>query len=177
MPIVVSDQIQLSEIRAEDESSCIEYLQEPAIYAVTLRIPSPYSPASFQGWLKILGEHARENQRHVVWAIRNPEGRMIGACGLDDYRAGVSHKAELGYWLARPYWGRGIMTAVVERVCEVAFTELGLAKVVAHTFAENGASARVLEKCRFRQEGLLRQHLKKDGRLIDARAFGRLRGD
>jgi ribosomal-protein-alanine N-acetyltransferase len=63
------------------------------------------------------------------------------------------------------------MTAVVQRVCRHAFEELGLVKITAHVFSDNQASARVLEKCGFRQEGFLRKHYLKDGRLIDARLF------
>ena len=100
---------------------------------------------------------------------------MIGGCGFDGLQAGTSHLAEVGYWLAKPYWGRGIMTAVVQRLCRHAFEEFGLAKITAHVFPLNQASARVLEKCGFHEEGLLRKHFLKDGQFIDARLFAMLR--
>src|SRR6184192_767236 len=61
--------------------------------------------------------------------------------------------------------------AVVQRVCRHAVEELSLAKITAHVFAHNLASARVLEKCGFQQEGLLRKHFLKDGAYLDARLF------
>jgi len=61
------------------------------------------------------------------------------------------------------------------RVCGHAFEEFGLVKITAHVFPHNPASARVLEKCGFQQEGFLRQHFLKDGRFIDVRLFGLLR--
>ena len=67
------------------------------------------------------------------------------------------------------------MTAVVQRVCRHAFEEFGLAKITAHVFPHNPASARVLEKCGFQQEGFLRKHFLKDGQFVDARLFGLLR--
>ena len=67
------------------------------------------------------------------------------------------------------------MTAVVRRVCHHAFEEFGLAKITAHVFADNPASARVLEKCGFEQEGYLRRHFQKDGQLLDGRLFGLLK--
>jgi ribosomal-protein-alanine N-acetyltransferase len=67
------------------------------------------------------------------------------------------------------------MTAVVQRVCRHAFEEFGLVKITAHVFSHNTASARVLEKCGFQQEGFLRKHFLKDGQFIDARLFGLLR--
>jgi RimJ/RimL family protein N-acetyltransferase len=87
-------------------------------------------------------------------------------------QVGKSHRAEIGYWLAKPYWGRGIMTAVVQRACEFAFVEFGLVKIVAHVLSENAASAKVLEKCGFVQEGYLRKHFLKDGKYLDVRLFG-----
>lgn len=63
------------------------------------------------------------------------------------------------------------MTAVVRRLCEIAFAELGLVKIEAQVFAGNAASAKVLEKCGFQQEGYLRKHHLKDGKYLDARLF------
>ena len=67
------------------------------------------------------------------------------------------------------------MTAVVQRACQHAFEEFGLVKITAHVFSHNPASARVLEKCGFQQEGFLRKHFLKDGQFVDARLFGLLR--
>ena len=67
------------------------------------------------------------------------------------------------------------MTAVVQRACRHAFGDFGLAKITAHVFAHNPASARVLAKCGFQEEGYLRRHFLKDGQFVDARLFGLLR--
>ena len=66
------------------------------------------------------------------------------------------------------------MTAVVQRLCRHAFEEFGLAKITAHVFPHNLTSARVLEKCGFQQEGLLRKHFLKDGQFLDAQLFALL---
>jgi RimJ/RimL family protein N-acetyltransferase len=60
-------------------------------------------------------------------------------------------------------------------VCRHAFEEFGLVKITAHVFSHNPASARVLEKCGFQEEGFLRKHFRKDGQFIDARLFALLR--
>jgi RimJ/RimL family protein N-acetyltransferase len=105
----------------------------------------------------------------VVWAIREETGRLIGGIGLDDLIIGQSHQAELGYWLAKPWRGHGLMTAVVEAVCWHAFENLGVTRLTAHVFWFNDASARVLEKCGFRQEGLSTRQ--KEGRAIEAKLY------
>jgi ribosomal-protein-alanine N-acetyltransferase len=67
------------------------------------------------------------------------------------------------------------MPAVVQRACQYAFEEFGLAKITAHVFATNPASARVLEKCGFEQEGYLKKHYLKDRHFLDARLYARLK--
>ena len=67
------------------------------------------------------------------------------------------------------------MTEVVHRVCQHAFEEFGLVKIIAHVVTHNPASARVLEKCGYVQEGLLRKHFLKDGQFIDVKLFALLR--
>ena len=67
------------------------------------------------------------------------------------------------------------MTAVVQRLCQHAFAEFGLVKVTAHVFSHNPASARVLEKCGFQEEGFLRKHFLKGGQFLDARLFALLK--
>jgi RimJ/RimL family protein N-acetyltransferase len=175
MRIVINDQFHLSEFRSSDKDALIEHLNDRDIYDRTLRIPSPYTDASADEWLALVAKITKQQGQPVQFAIRTPDESLIGGCGFDGFQVGKSHRAEVGYWLAKPYWGRSIMTAVVQRVCQHAFEEFGLVKISAHVFTFNRASARVLEKCGFQEEGFLRKHFFKDGQFIDARLFALLR--
>lgn len=175
MKINVNERIHLSEFRSSDQAACVEHLQEKEIYDRTLRIPYPYTNADYREWLKIVERTTQQQGRRVTWAIRNADGLLIGGTGFDGFQLGKSHRAEIGYWLAKPYWGRGIMTAVVRGVCEFAFSEFGLEKITTHVFDSNIASARVLEKSGFVQEGFLRRHYLKDGQFFDAKLYGLLK--
>lgn len=167
--------VRLTEIRPSDKPAMIKHLQEREIYDRTLRIPYPYTEADADEWLARVAKATQEQGRPVNFAIRDENDYFIGGCGFHDFQIGQSHRAEIGYYLAKPYWGRGIMTAVVRGMCAFAFAELNLSKIAAHVFAPNLASARVLEKCGFEQEGYLRKHFLKDGQLLDVRLFGLLR--
>jgi RimJ/RimL family protein N-acetyltransferase len=175
--IVVNDQIHLSDLRLSDKEALVQHLNDRDIYDRTLRIPYPYTEAHADEWFVRVGEIAEQAGCQVHFAIRGADEALIGACGFEGVKVGKSHKAEVGYWLAKPFWGRGIMTAVVKHLCRHAFEEFGLAKITAHVFAGNAASARVLEKCGFQQEGFLRKHHMKDGRLHDARLFALIKED
>ena len=175
MKLLVTDHIHLSDILISDKPSLVEHLQEKAIYDRTLRIPYPYTEADSDEWLALLAKITQQQGQPFHWAIRNPEACLIGACGFDGFQIGKSHRAEIGYWLAKPYWGRGIMPTVIRKVCQFAFNEWNLMKITAGVFSFNAASARVLGKCGFEQEGYLKKHYQKDGHLIDARLFGLLK--
>lgn len=175
MELAVNSTIRLTEFRRSDGDALVEYLNEREIYDRTLRIPFPYTPADAERWFTIVEEATRRAGQPVQWAIRHSSEKLFGGIGLEGYEPGRSHRAEIGYWLAKPFWGQGIATAAVREVCRHAFAELGLAKVTAHIFASNEASARVLAKCGFRQEGLLAKHYLRDGRFLDSRVFGLLK--
>jgi RimJ/RimL family protein N-acetyltransferase len=175
MKIVVNDQVHLSEFLPSDKEALVRHLNDPDIYARTLAIPFPYTDSDADDWLAHVAKATKQQGRAVVWAVRNSDAALIGGCGFPDLQVGQSRRAEVAYWLAKPYWGRGIMTAVVRRLCWLAFEEFELVKVTAHIFSDNPASARVLEKCGFREEGYLRKHYLKDGRFIDAKPFALLK--
>ena len=175
MRIVVNDQIHLSEIQPSDKWACVEHFREKEIYDRTLRIPYPYTEKDFDDFMAIVEKKRQEEGNTFGWAIRNREDYLIGGLGFDGLVPGKSHRAEIGYWLAKPYWGKGIMTAVVAAACRFAFEQYGLIKISAHVFAGNTRSTRVLEKCGFQLEGYLRKHHFKEGRYVDAQLYALLK--
>jgi len=121
-----------------------------------------------------VAKQSKEQGQSLNWAIRRPDGFLIGGIGHHDIELGEIHKSEIGYWLAKPYWGRGITTEAVRKVAEHAFHELGLVRLTAHVFDFNLASCRVLEKAGFLLEGRLRLYYKKNGRLGDAFLYAKV---
>jgi ribosomal-protein-alanine N-acetyltransferase len=89
--------------------------------------------------------------------------------GIDVHR----HTAELGYWLGEEFWARGIMTEAVAAFTDFCFEEFQLRRVYAEPFANNPASARVLEKAGFTFEGRLKNNVLKDGKLLDSLLYAR----
>jgi RimJ/RimL family protein N-acetyltransferase len=171
----VSDHIHLTDIRPSDKNAFIEHLNEKEIYDNTLRIPFPYTEKDANEWITLVAQNSEREGQPIQFAIRDDDERLIGGCGFDGLRIGKSHRAEIGYWLAKPYWGRGIMTAVVGRLCDYAFNNFGLVKITAHVFTSNPASGRILEKCGFQLEGVLKKHFEKDGHYLDSNLYGLLK--
>lgn len=174
MEIAVCDDFCLTEIRSGDKRSFMKYLSDEQIYQNTLSIPSPYKESDAEQWISLNEKIYSDHGTHFNLAIRKGE-ELVGVIGLLDVGEPHPHRAEVGYWLARMLWNRGIMTTVLKRFMQHAFSEFNLEKLTAHVFAGNLASEKVLAKCGFKHEGSFEKHYIKNGRFIDAVAFGLLR--
>ena len=169
----------LSPVRDGDAPALAAHLDDPAIYATTLRIPSPYTRADADAFVASCSDPEKQALGELRLALRLPEtDELIGGFGLHP-GAGLfeAHRAEIGYWIARPYWGQGLATAAVRALVQHVWENRPeLLRLDARVFAGNVASARVLEKNGFAREGCLRGCHRKDGRLRDAWIYGSLRG-
>ena len=172
MRIPIENGLHLAEFRATDKAACVALIREPEIYRGTLRIPRPYEESHFDEWLASVAATTERYGEPVQFAVRDGE-TFLGSIGLGDLRPG--HRAELGYWLGKRWWGRGIMTAVVAAVCRHAMLRWQLVRITASVFSWNTASARVLEKNGFEYEGLLRKHHQKDGEFLDSKLYALVR--
>jgi ribosomal-protein-alanine N-acetyltransferase len=83
------------------------------------------------------------------------------------------HVGQLGYWLGEEFWGRGIMTEAVSEFVNYCFKKFPLHRIYAEAYANNLASARVLEKAGFVLEGRLRKNVVKDGKVLDSLLFAK----
>ena len=111
----------------------------------------------------------------MALAITDSSAVLVGAISL---RLELGHeRAELGYWIGVPYWGRGYATEAAGAMVGYGFNELGLNRIHARHLARNPASGRVLEKAGLTHEGFHRAHILKNGRFEDIHSFAVLRAD
>lgn len=103
------------------------------------------------------------------------DNTVVGSIGI--FRQENIHRqtAELGYYIAEEYWGKGIMTEAVRQICEYVFSESDIIRIYAEPFAYNIASCRVLEKAGFQYEGTLRSNAVKNGKVMDMKMYSLLR--
>ena len=104
-----------------------------------------------------------------VWEVGGQD--LVGRISLGGISRGALQNAYLGYGIDSDHAGRGYATQAVGLAVGVAFGDLGLHRAQAAVVPENKASARVLEKCGFREEGLARRYLFLDGQWKDHRMF------
>lgn len=166
--IIINDLIALTEFRPDDKSNLVLYLNDPLIYRNTLTIPSPYLEADADKWLEMTRANREKYGRLTNWAIRHREAGLIGGIGRMVLSGIEGHRDEIGYWLAAPFRGKGIMTEVVGKLSIYLFSSSPLVRIEAHVYEYNPASARLLEKTGFQREGLCRKFALKDGQFFDA---------
>lgn len=174
MKLEIDDLFYISDIVQTDGPAYVHHLQDKQIYDQTLNIPYPYTAEDAKLWIQHVQDETFKQGQSVNWAIRSADGNLIGGIGFHGFTLGISHQAELGYWLARPYWGQGIMTKAVNAVCSFAFKEFKIVRITAHIFYSNIGSSRVLEKCGFHLEGILRKYYMKDGKIFDSKLYAKI---
>ena len=86
----------------------------------------------------------------------------------------ANRKAEIGYWLGKPFWGNNFASEAVKAMLPFGFITLDLNRLEAHHLLFNSASGRVLEKCGFYLEGQLRSEIKHNGRYHNIALYGLL---
>jgi RimJ/RimL family protein N-acetyltransferase len=137
------------------------------------RFPHPYTKEDAESWI---GMNHLVLGPPVNFAI-DTGGEAIGGVGVEPLEDVFHRTAAIGYWVAEPYWGRGIATAAVRFISEYAMRTFPIDRLQASVFDWNVASARVLEKAGFTLEGRQRRAVVKDGRVGDLLLYARLHVD
>jgi ribosomal-protein-alanine N-acetyltransferase len=132
--------------------------------------PHPYTIQDAQGFL----QRAISEQPTTNFCIE-VDGAAAGGIGIRLGQDVHRHTAEFGYWLGQKFWGRGIMTEVVIAFTDFCSDNFQLRRIYAEPFANNPASARVLEKAGFVFEGRLKNNVVKDGKLLDSLLYAKTR--
>lgn len=135
-------------------------------------VPHPYTIKDAEIFIKSNLCADRKKQLSKAITMNN---QLIGSIGVfakeDIYRK----TAEMGYWLAEPYWGKGIMSKAISMICKEAFDTLDIIRIFAEPFDYNKASQRALEKAGFSFEGILKSNVIKNNVVYDSHMYALLK--
>ncbi|MCX6286575.1 MAG: GNAT family protein [Bacteroidetes bacterium] len=155
-----------------DVHSLIKYANNKAI-AGNLRDAFPF-PYTHKDALRFL-EMAVSNDPHLLILAIDSKGEAIGSVGAtlkqDVYRKNM----EIGYWLAEPFWGKGIITEVIRKFTAHLWLTYDIHRIYAEPYADNSASRKALEKAGFRCEAIFKQNVIKNGAYLDSCIYSVLR--
>ena len=135
-------------------------------------IPYPYTQKDAEEFIGVVLPAGKD--KDYVFAITYC-GEVIGCIGVHRKENVHYLTAELGYYIAEPYWGKGITTEAVRQICAYIFKNTDIIRIFAEPYVFNGASCRVLEKAGFQFEGILRQNAVKNGQSVDMKLYAVIR--
>lgn len=174
IPTLKTDRVILSPFTLTDAPLVQRYAGDQDIARTTQNVPHPYLDGVAEKWI---AGHLLQylEKKNAAFAVRSPSGDLIGAMNLS-LKPG-DQLAELGYWIAVPFWGQGYCTDAARRMIQFGFEDLGLNKIYARHLGINPASGRVMQKSGMTREGVQRQHTLKNGVLMDIVEYGILRSE
>lgn len=139
---------------------------------LTNQFPHPYTEESGRQFISVVSELDPAR----VLCI-DQDGEAIGAIGIHPQADIWCKNMEMGYWLAEPFWGQGIITAAVIAVVDHGFRAFDINRIFARPFGNNKGSQRVLEKARFKLEARLEGTIYKNGHYHDELIYAIRRED
>jgi RimJ/RimL family protein N-acetyltransferase len=163
----MNKQVSLRSWTHDDLDALVAQADNPRIAQwLTDSFPHPYTREDGVRFLHHVTSH---DPARVLAVCYN--GEPVGSIGVFPQQDIFRKNAELGYWLAEPYWGKGIMTESIRQMCAYGFSHFDIVRIFARPFGTNTASQRVLEKAGFVLEASLRQTIFKNGEWHDELVF------
>jgi len=138
-------------------------------------VPHPYPPEAADEFVQKTRDQWRNDEACVFAIVERASDQFAGCMGIHFQPA--HNRAEVGYWIGLPYWGRGLATAALRLIIQFGFEELGLNRIAAGHLPGNLASGRVMQKANMRYEGTLRGALMHRGEYKDELRYAILRSD
>jgi RimJ/RimL family protein N-acetyltransferase len=172
-PTLTTARLRLRPLALADAPQVQRLAGDPEVAATTANIPHPYPDGMAETWIGTHETLWAERKALVLGITLRSTGELVGCTGL--HFEPVHEKAELGYWIGRPYWGCGYASEAARALVEYGFGVIALRRIQAHYMAHNAASGRVMEKAGLAREGRSPQAMKKDGRFVDVVFHGAVR--
>lgn len=167
-PLLETPRLRMRSLADTDESAIWAYASDPEV-ARHLLWDTHTSREDCRAFLRQVGEGVLA----PVWGLELKEGgTLIGTLGLSRVDP-ANFTVEVGFALGQPWWGRGLATEAVQ-AASTWLLDQGVRRLEARVFRENAASARVMEKAGYVEEGRLRRAAWAKGRAWDVRIFARL---
>lgn len=154
---------QLREWRLSDAQSLAHNANDIEIWNnIRDAFPHPYSIGDAEKFIR----YCLKKTRKTNWAI-DVGGKAVGGVGIVPQIDIHRHSAEVGFWLGKEYWGKGITSKLLGELVKTLFLEGEITHLYAGVFEHNRASMRVMEKAGFRFVGVMKGAAIKNGKRIN----------
>lgn len=134
--------------------------------------PNPYTYEDAQ-WF--VNDCISQGDTHQYLRAIEIDGKAVGSVGVYIKEDVYEKSGELGYWLGEDYWGKGVMTAAVKKLCKEVFDKYDIERIFVEPYEPNVGSRKVLEKAGFIYEGTMRKGVYKNGQILSYCMYSMLR--
>lgn len=164
--------LELRPWKKEDLENLVKYANNKKIADnLTDAFPHPYTKEKGIAFI----EMATKSSPPTIMAIVI-DGEAVGGIGLHPQTDIHAKNAEMGYWLAEPYWGKGIISAAIKKMVDYGFENFEITRIFARPFGRNIGSQKVLEKAGFILEAKFDNTIFKNGQFEDELIYAIRRG-
>lgn len=160
-PELTTSNLRLRQIRLSDISSLLSYCNNKKISDQIINIPYPYREEDAVYRINFVLQGFKNKERYVFAISLKDREELIGEIGLHIDKG--NNCAQVGYWIAEPFWGKGIATEALAAILKFGFETLQLNKIYATHYPENAPSGKVMLKNKMVKEAEMRAHYKIDG--------------
>ncbi len=161
-------QLTLRPYQPSDVESLVKYANNFNISKyLTNKFPFPYEKKDGEAFIQLALNHDPLQIKAIVL-----NGEVIGSIGVHQLSDIYSKSAEMGYWIAEDFWGRGIVPLAIKEMLQYGFTTFDIDRIFARTTHTNLASQQVLKKAGFIFEAELKGTIFKNKEYFDELIFG-----
>tara|TARA_Y100000034_G_C6644217_1_gene281732 strand:- start:34 stop:525 length:492 start_codon:yes stop_codon:yes gene_type:complete len=162
--IIKTNDFVLRKPKESDLKSWFKYYQDKDIKKNFMSIPKDLAEAR-----KELFDKSKNVDNFVI----DTDEKIVGSVSIHDIIE--NHKATISFWIAKKYRGKGIATKVCKIITKYVFEKYKLKRIQGNVRTFNKASAKVMEKCGYKLEGILRKNKLKDGKYLDDMVWAKVR--
>jgi RimJ/RimL family protein N-acetyltransferase len=173
--LIKTERLILRPFKLSDSKTVQRLAGDYSVADTTLNIPFPYEDGMAEQWISIHQEKFEVGELINYAITLKPQNEIIGAIGLTMTKK--FNRAELGYWIGKQYWNKGICTEASIALINYAFKNHNLHKIIATHLIRNSASGKVMAKIGMKLEGTLREHVKKWDKMEDINTYGILKSE
>lgn len=160
--------IELRKFEQKDEALLVSYLNdETQTHFLSARLPQPYTNEAAQWWVNT------GSKIGLAYAIIH-NGIFVGSISAIPGEFEKQKTAEIGYWVAKPYWGKGIASEALQKFTDFLFENTDFIRLNASVFEGNLASANVLQKCGYKLEAVLEKAIYKNGMVFNEMLYSKI---
>jgi ribosomal-protein-alanine N-acetyltransferase len=157
-PTLITGNLKLRKIQLSDVPSLVKYANNKKISVQVFNIPFPYGEEDAIFRINFVLQGFKNKERYAFAITLKGDDELIGEIGL--HLDKTNNSAQFGYWVAEPYWGKGIATEATAAILKFGFEKLDLNKIFATHYPDNAASGKVMQNNNMIKEAELKEHYK-----------------